>query len=101
MFFFQVKPDMKQAVPREYHTLWDIYRCGALFTLNMLFYLFSGVVVTMQTLSADITTKTVTSEPRLSQSERVQGFEWDVASCGLLEKENVLLFLNVFYSFCF
>lgn len=56
----------------------------------------------MQTLSADITTKTMTSEPMLSQSERVQGFGWDVASCGLLKKEHVLLFFNVFYSsFCF
>lgn len=40
----------------------------------------------------------MTSEPMLSQSERVQGFGWDVASCGLLEKENVLLYFSVFYS---
>lgn len=35
---------MKQAVSREYHTVQDIYRCAALFTLNIWFDLFfSGV----------------------------------------------------------
>lgn len=56
----EVKPNMKQAVP-----------CVA------------------SPCKRIITTKTMTSEPRLSQSERE--FR-DSSSCGLLEKENVLLF---------
>lgn len=39
---------------------------------------------------------TMTSEPKLSQSERVE----DLTSCGLLEKENVWLFSVFFTLLC-
>lgn len=95
-FFFQVKPNMKQAVPREYHTLWHIYKGGALFTLNTLFCLFSGVASPCKHFLLTSQQRQWPLNPgSANRREASCGFLW------ILEKENVLLFFNVFYSFCF
>ncbi len=88
---------LSQIRSKQWHvsiTQHSICSCVALFILNTQTNVFFTLFQVWHQHANACATKT--SEPKLSQSERVE----DLTSCGLLEKENVWLFSVFFYTSC-